>query len=29
MAFSSQGGQRTLRSMHHKGTAVDYWDGEA
>ena len=29
MAFSSKDGQSTLRSMHHKGTGVDYWDGEA
>ena len=29
MAFSARDGQSTLRSMHHKGTGVDYWDGEA
>ena len=29
MAVSSQDGQSTLRSMHHKDTAVDYWEGEA
>lgn len=29
MASASQGGQNTLRSMHHRATAVDCWEGEA
>ena len=29
MAFSAGDGQSTLRSMYHKGTRVDYWNGEA
>ena len=29
MSFSARDGQSTLRSIHHKDTAVDYWDGEA
>jgi uncharacterized cupin superfamily protein len=29
MAFSSQDGQSTLRSMHPRASAVDYWEGEA
>jgi hypothetical protein len=28
MAFSWKEGQNTVRSMHHKSTAVDYWEGE-
>jgi uncharacterized cupin superfamily protein len=29
MAFSSQDGKSTLRSMHHRASSVDYWEGEA
>ena len=29
LAMSSVDGRSTLRSMHHKADAVDYWDGEA
>jgi uncharacterized cupin superfamily protein len=28
MAYSWKDGQSTVRSMHHKNTAVDYWEGE-
>ena len=29
MAYSSKDGQTTLRSMHPRASAVDYWEGEA
>ena len=29
LAMSPVDGRSTLRSMHHKAEAVDYWDGEA
>jgi uncharacterized cupin superfamily protein len=29
LAYSWKDGKSTVHSMHHKATAVDYWDGEA